>query len=106
MDLRRYLTEKAHVKPNHLTDFLKLSHVKAFREFNENLFLNNIRSMQTMINLLIGAPAEVRYLDFIKPYPDLTLRVLQWMIASYLGIAPESLIRVRKDLAKWNFQPQ
>jgi CRP-like cAMP-binding protein len=77
-----------------------------FREYNEFLLHNHIRHMQARINLLIGATAESRYLDFIKLYPDLTLRVPQWMIASYLGITPESLSRVRKDLAKRNFRPQ
>ncbi|RRN76322.1 Crp/Fnr family transcriptional regulator, partial [Pseudoxanthomonas sp. SGD-10] len=44
-----------------------------------------------------------RYLHFIETYFNLTLRVPQWMIASYLGITPESLSRVRKELAKKNF---
>jgi CRP-like cAMP-binding protein len=53
---------------------------------------------------LLGATAEVRYLRFIEMYPDLLLRVPQWMIASYLGITPESLSRVRKELAHNNFK--
>jgi CRP-like cAMP-binding protein len=60
--------------------------------------------MQKRINLLLGATAEVRYLSFIEMYPDLLLRVPQWMIASYLGITPESLSRVRKELAHKNFK--
>lgn len=76
-----------------------------FRNYNEYLLQNHIRHLQNRINLLIGASAEKRYLDFIKLYPDLTLRVPQWMIASYLGITPESLSRVRKELSKRNFKP-
>lgn len=75
-----------------------------FRQYNERLLQNHIRHLQKRINLLIGASAEQRYLDFIKLYPDLTLRVPQWMIASYLGITPESLSRVRKNLAKRHFK--
>ena len=56
------------------------------------------------MSLLLGATAEQRYMDFIKLYPDLMLRVPQWMIASYLGITPESLSRVRKELAKKHFK--
>ncbi len=75
----------------------EISH--SFRLYNEKLLHNHIRHLQKRISLLIGASAEQRYLDFIRLYPDLTLRVPQWMIASYLGITPESLSRVRKDLA-------
>ncbi|HLW32456.1 MAG TPA: Crp/Fnr family transcriptional regulator [Aequorivita sp.] len=76
-----------------------------FAKFNEKLLHNHIRQMQKRIHLLLGATAERRYLDFIKMYPDLLLRAPQWMIASYLGITPESLSRVRKELALKNFRP-
>lgn len=69
------------------------------------LLHNSIRFMQKRINMLLSATAEERYLDFIKLYPNLTLRVPQWMIASYLGITPESLSRVRKELANKHFRP-
>ena len=52
--------------------------------------------MQKRLNMLLSATAEERYLDFIKLYPSLTLRVPQWMIASYLGITPRHLSRIRK----------
>lgn len=76
----------------------------SFRLFNDKALQNHIRHLQKRINLLLGASAEQRYLDFIKLYPDMLLRVPQWMIASYLGITPESLSRVRKELAKRNFK--
>lgn len=75
----------------------------SFRIYNERLLQNHIRSLQQRVNLLLGATAEARYLDLINLYPDLTLRVPQWMIASYLGITPESLSRVRKELANRHF---
>lgn len=73
-------------------------------ELNILMLHNAIRFMQKRINMLLSAPAEERYLNFIKLYPNLTLRVPQWMIASYLGITPESLSRVRKDLTKKHFR--
>lgn len=76
-----------------------------FSHLNEKLLQNHIRYLQKRINLLISASAEARYLDFINLYPDLSLRVPQWMIASYLGITPESLSRVRKSLANKHFKP-
>lgn len=73
-----------------------------FLEFNNKLLHNHIRGLQKRITLLLSATAEERYLDFIRIYPDLTLRVSQSSIASYLGITPESLSRVRKELVRQN----
>jgi len=78
----------------------------AFLKFNHTLLHNHIRHLQKRIMMLLSATAEERYLNFISIYPDLTLRVSQIMIASYLGITPESLSRVRKDLAKRNHHTQ
>jgi CRP-like cAMP-binding protein len=75
----------------------------SFIEFNNRLLHNHILHLQSRINLLLSASAENRYLQFIKLYPDILLRVPQTMVASYLGITPESLSRVRKDLANKNF---
>ncbi|MCC2590058.1 Crp/Fnr family transcriptional regulator [Chryseobacterium sp. MFBS3-17] len=72
---------------------------------NDLLLQKHIRNLQNRVNSLLGDTAQERYLDFIKMYPDLMLRVPQWMVASYLGITPESLSRVRKELAKNNFRP-
>jgi len=42
----------------------------------------------------LSATAEQRYIDFLKKYPSLIQRVPQHMIASYLGISPETLSRI------------
>jgi CRP/FNR family transcriptional regulator, anaerobic regulatory protein len=61
---------------------------------------------QSTINLikrsvsLIKDDATIRYNNFIKERPSLLQRVPQFMIASYLGITPESLSRIRKDLSE------
>lgn len=79
-------------------------HVPCMYDLNSTMLHNSIRFMQKRINMLLSATAEERYLNFIQLYPNLTLRVPQWMIASYLGITPESLSRVRKDLAHKHFK--
>jgi CRP-like cAMP-binding protein len=87
--------------------FASLSlHNQSFALFNNKLLHNHIRHLQNRINLLLSATAEERYLDFIRIYPDLLLRVPQTLVASYLGITPESLSRVRKDLATKKHQKQ
>jgi CRP-like cAMP-binding protein len=48
----------------------------------------------------LSATAEERYTDLIKTYPSLIQRVPQHMIASYLGIAPETLSRIRKQQSR------
>ena len=42
--------------------------------------------------------ATERYLHFKKLYPEICNQVKQYYIASYLGIQPESLSRIRKSL--------
>ncbi|WP_232520853.1 Crp/Fnr family transcriptional regulator [Flagellimonas nanhaiensis] len=42
--------------------------------------------------------AEERYLDFRSKYRDIEQRVPQYMVASYLGITPEFLSFLRKNL--------
>ena len=43
--------------------------------------------------------AEHRYLSLISKQPDLPSRVPQYLVASYLGIRPESLSRIRKKMS-------
>ena len=42
--------------------------------------------------------AETRYLDFIHEFPNMEGRVKQYLIASYLGITPVALSRIRRKL--------
>ena len=43
--------------------------------------------------------AEERYLKLLKERPELIQRVPQYQLASYLGIKPESLSRIRRRLS-------
>ncbi len=49
-------------------------------------------------NGFIVENATERYIHFRKLYPDLSKRVPQRHIATYLGIAPESLSRIRSSM--------
>jgi len=44
----------------------------------------------------LAATAEERYNDFIKTYPSIAQRVPQHMLASYLGVTPETVSRIRR----------
>lgn len=69
-----------------------------FRDFNIRLLHQHISTLQNRISMLLSLSAEDRYLYFIKTYPNLNLRIPQTMVASYLGITPESLSRIRKEI--------
>lgn len=47
----------------------------------------------------LSVSAEERYLSFLRTYPSLVEQVPLGQIASYLGITPQSLSRIRKELA-------
>jgi CRP-like cAMP-binding protein len=47
----------------------------------------------------LTATAEERYEHFLHTYPSIAQRVPQHMLASYLGITPETLSRIRKRWA-------
>lgn len=42
--------------------------------------------------------AETRYRQFLKEYPGLDKRIAQYHIASYIGVTPVTLSRVRKKM--------
>jgi CRP-like cAMP-binding protein len=48
----------------------------------------------------LSASAEERYLSFLSTYPSIVRRVPQRMLASYLGVSPETLSRIRKHLSR------
>lgn len=66
----------------------------------QDLQQNRYRSLQQRIITLLSVDAEERYAHFVKTYPVLINRVPLLMIASYLGVTPQTLSRVRaKNLA-------
>jgi len=53
---------------------------------------------QEMLATYITTSPEERYLNLLKLRPELLNRVPQYQLASYLGVTPESLSRIRKRL--------
>ena len=49
---------------------------------------------------LLLKSSEERYLDLIENRPNVIQNIPQYMIASYLGITPEALSRIRKRLTR------
>lgn len=56
------------------------------------------KQQELLANFLTKSPEE-RYLHLQETRPDLLIRVPQYHLATYLGVKPESLSRIRKRLA-------
>ncbi len=54
-------------------------------------------AMQKRIHAAIGMTAEERYFNLLESYPQFLERFPMNMIASYLGLTPETLSRIRKN---------
>ena len=70
--------------------------VPKFERFFRLLLQNAFISLQERILSGMSQTAEERYIDFINKYPRFEQRLPQHQVASYLGITPESLSRIRK----------
>ncbi|ANE53693.1 Crp/Fnr family transcriptional regulator [Flavisolibacter tropicus] len=55
-------------------------------------------ALQKRLTSIISLTLEERYESFISLYPHIVQRVPQHMIASYMGLSPETLSRVRKRI--------
>lgn len=67
---------------------------KMFRQLLQNAFI----AQQRRIVDNLCKPAKDRYLEFINKYRNIEQRVPQHQVASYLGITPEFLSQLRKQL--------
>jgi len=71
-----------------------------FERFFRILFQNSFIALQRRVQQGLSATAAERYRHFQDKYPQLEQRISQKQIASYLGITPEFLSMLRRQLAK------
>lgn len=67
---------------------------------NVNLLGRRVAVLQKRVILLMSASAQERYEYFLETYPELPNRVLQRMIATYLGITPQALSKIRGQIIR------
>ena len=72
--------------------------VPKFERFFRILTQNGFNMYQERITSALSLTAEERYTTFRKLYPGLETRIAQKHIASYIGITPVFLSRLRKRL--------
>lgn len=70
-----------------------------YETFTRELITGAYLALQKRLNSLSSSTLEEQYEAFIKKYPEIAQRVPQHMIASYLGLTPETLSRVRRRIA-------
>jgi CRP-like cAMP-binding protein len=71
----------------------------AFDRYFRLLIQNAFVALQYRLAKTNSESAENRYNEFAALYPQFVQRIPQYLIASYLGIQPQSLSRIRKELA-------
>lgn len=74
--------------------------IPVFNCFFRILIQNAYVAQQYRIAKANSEEAEMRYEEFSKLYPYFIQRIPQYLIASYLGIKPQSLSRIRKNNVK------
>ena len=79
---------------------LACKEIPAFNDMINNILQRSFANSQSRIQAAISYTAEEKYLNFLSKYPGFATRIPQSMIASYLGITPETLSRVRNLSAK------
>ena len=72
--------------------------VPKFERYFRLLSQANMVATHRRLTSTLSASADEKYLRLLSAYPNIVARVPQHMIASYLGITPETLSRVRKRI--------
>lgn len=70
-----------------------------FERFSRLQMSSAYIGLQRRLTAMISLTVEERYELFLKDFPNIVQRVPQHMIASYMGLTPETLSRARKRAA-------
>lgn len=73
--------------------------IPKFERFFRILFQNSMVNQMRRIKQVLSVPAEERYKIFIRQYPGIYEQIPLKYIASYLGISPEFLSKIRNKIA-------
>lgn len=76
-----------------------MNQLPALERYFRLLMQNNIVALQRRVIAYMSLSAEEKYLKLMDVCPDIINRAPQQHIASYLGITPETLSRIRKQVS-------
>jgi CRP-like cAMP-binding protein len=109
-DLSSFYSEKAStvfIEAIERSEILQIKHDDLLYLYvNYHKFDHNFRviieqkyiEVQNRVLQNISSTAEERYITFLRQYPDLSSRLPNTQIASYLGITPEFLSKIRREM--------
>lgn len=80
---RKHVLEELYEQIPQLNKYFRILYQKALVNNHDRIFRT------------ISGTAEEHYYKFVAQYPELEQRIPQYMIASYLGITPEFLSRIK-----------
>lgn len=72
---------------------------KVLERFGRLMAEHLFKQLDARVYSLHSLTAEQRYLHLLENTPSIFQRVSQYLIASYLGVTPEALSRIRKRIA-------
>jgi len=75
-----------------------LRDLPSFERVFRLMLQRHIAALEQRLIRTIAKPAVEKYLEFVKKYPSIVQRVPQHYIASYLGMTPEFLSKIRRKL--------
>lgn len=73
--------------------------LRSYERYGKLQITNAYIGMQRRLTSMISKTVDERYEEFYKQYPQIASRVPQHMIASYMGLSPETLSRARRKAA-------
>ncbi|WP_233741925.1 Crp/Fnr family transcriptional regulator [Halpernia frigidisoli] len=75
-----------------------LTQVPSMERYFRILYQNSLVTKDRRLISSNTYTAEEKYLHLIKIYPFISQRIPQNLIASYLGLTPETISRIKKNL--------
>ncbi|BAV05529.1 cAMP-binding domain of CRP or a regulatory subunit of cAMP-dependent protein kinases [Filimonas lacunae] len=76
-----------------------LAKVPIMERYFRILYQNSILTKERRLMSTITHTAEEKYLQLQQQHPEMLQRIPQNLIASYLGLAPETISRIKRNIA-------
>lgn len=93
--------ENSIVEKINFEDLENINDIKS--SIQENFYkklTNSIISLNKRLISQLASNSEERYIDFLHTYPSLTNRLPLKLVAAYIGITPEYLSEIRRNISK------